>query len=111
MAQILETREGLTYDETRRNTMYNLGEHLKVMLWSLTGKEDIEIAYFKASDYQRQKLTEWTWNRLHLVEGDEYFIVYRDNGTDIEYLYSVNVTFDSYLTAADELLHLLAVKF
>lgn len=52
------------------------------------------------SDYERE--------RFHLVPGDEYFFIYQANGA---LLYTVNVTADAPLTAASELMELIARKF
>lgn len=52
--------------------------------------------------------SEFERERFHLVPGDEYFFIYQANGA---LLYTVNVTADAPLTAAAELMGLIARKF
>lgn len=78
-------------------------------------ERDIRIVYIQPDDASIQKFTEWERKRMAIRTGDEYFLVYDyapDWNTDKpDLLYAVNVSIDSFLTAANELLDLLSRKF
>ena len=100
-------------DETRCNCLFTVSEHIGSLLRAMTNDETLSILSMYANDYNLSRyFTAWERERLHLVEGNEYLIVWRDRPeSKPEYLYAVNVTADSYLTAAAELMTLLANKF
>ena len=68
--------------------------------------DPIEITYRRETKESVNDFTEWARHRHGILSGDEYFYVWRG-----ELLYAVNVSADSPLTAAEELMRLLAAKF
>ena len=66
----------------------------------------VEITYRRETDESVNDFTEWAHERFGIVPGNEYFYVWRP-----VLLYAVNVTADSVLTAAYELMKLIANKF
>ena len=76
----------------------------------------ISIEYVNVTDDNVDRYTDWQRKRNGIGTGNEYFIVWDENpdwdapsGRDL--LYAVNVTYDSILTAASELMNLLSRKF
>ena len=67
------------------------------------------VQYHKADDLLMKIISEYDRSRLHIRSGEEYFFVY-DNKDPDHVLYAVNVTGDSVLTAASELMSLIAKK-
>jgi len=68
--------------------------------------EPIEVTYRRETDESVNDFTEWARKYHGILPGEEYFYVWKG-----QLLYAVNVSADSYLTAADELMGLLARKF
>lgn len=80
-------------------TMVNEG---KALSWT--------INYRRATDpWLESTTTEWERKHHQIVRNDEYFWIWERETGDL--LYTVNVTGDSVLTAASELMNLLARKF
>lgn len=69
-------------------------------------RDPIEITYRRETEESVKDYTEWGRQRFGIHSGFEYFYVWRG-----EMLYAVDVTADSVLTAAEELMRLLAEKF
>ena len=69
-------------------------------------RNPIEITYRRETEESVKDYTDWGRKRFGIHSGFEYFYVWRG-----EMLYAVDVTADSPLTAADELMRLLAAKF
>lgn len=90
---------------TRLDQMRYIAQTLASMTNRLTG-DVIEITYRRETDESVNDFTEWAQKYHGIVSGQEYFYVWRGG-----LLYAVNVSADSYLTAADELMGLLARKF
>ena len=76
---------------------------------------DIAITWSKVSADSIGQFTEWQRQRCGILTGDEYFFVWDRSPDwdtdDPELLYAVCVTADSVLTAAAELMNLIARKF
>lgn len=68
---------------------------------------NVAIYYEKMTDESIKTYTDWQRTYNHLLTGEEYFIIW--DGPSL--LYAVNVSGDSALTAAEELMHLVASKF
>lgn len=66
----------------------------------------LEITYHKQTEESLKDFTEWGKQRFGLRPGEEYFFLWRG-----ELLYVVCITADSVLTAAHELMALIAKKF
>lgn len=87
-------------------------DHMRFIAQSVTAMVNrlidrpIEITYRKETKESLKDYTEWAVQRFRLYPGGEFFYVWRG-----ELLYAVDVTADSYLTGADELMRLLARKF
>ena len=68
------------------------------------------IIYRRATDpWLESTTTEWERKHHQIVRNDEYFWIWERETGDL--LYTINVTGDSVLTAASELMNLLARKF
>lgn len=68
------------------------------------------IIYRRATDpWLESTTTEWERQYHQIVRNDEYFWIWERETGDL--LYTINVTGDSVLTAASELMNLLARKF
>lgn len=72
------------------------------------GEIYIEIEYRRETSESVNEYTDWTRSYFEIFPGQEYFYVRRKFGP---LLYAVNVSADSVLTAASELMQLLAAKF
>ena len=79
-------------------------QKIKDILDYLRQGNDWEIKYGKPENIP---LTSWDKEILQLICGEDYFFIYVGNVP----LYAVNVTADSVLTAINELVNKLAVKF
>jgi len=95
--------------------MQRIANYAMNMVHLARPERDIRIKYIKPDDASIQKFTEWERKSKAIRTGDEYFLVYDyapDWNTDKpDLLYAVNVSIDSLLTAANELLDLLSRKF
>lgn len=69
--------------------------------------ESFAIRYERMTDESLARIKEWDRKWLGLLSGEEYFLVTCDKCLT----YAVNITADAYLTAAEELIKLVAVKF
>jgi hypothetical protein len=72
-------------------------------------EKDIDIAYARETPESVADFTEWQRELKRIYAGNEYFHIW--DGRDGSLLYAVNVTSDSLLTAASELMQLIARKF
>lgn len=69
--------------------------------------EPVAITFEKMTKWTLQEFSVWEREKFRLTSGEEYFYIYRGPAL----LYVVNVTGDNVLTAANELLALIAKKF
>ena len=76
-------------------------------------RNDIIIKYQKLTKESIAEFSDWDRKRFSLIPGDECFFVYEVNPDSEKdsLLYVVFVTGDSLLTAAKELMELVANKF
>ena len=100
---------------TKDHAMRNVSATIEALLQNLTGRDDIYINYNKITGGTYGTLALYSQrdvDRFHLMTGEEYFFITEDNVKETSIiLYAVNVTGDSYLTAAAELMALIANKF
>ena len=80
-------------------TMVNEG---KALSWTINYR-------LATSPWLEAATSPWDRSYHHITPGDEYFWIF--DGVTGDLLYTVNVTGDSVLTAASELMNLLARKF
>lgn len=84
------------------NLITEYGRRDDISITAISGATEEDLAGF--SDFQRKY--------LHLRDGEDYFFIW-ECGTErsSSLLYVVNVSCDSYLTAAGELMELVARRF
>lgn len=87
--------------------MMDIANTLQTMAWKYGCRKDVVITYEKLTAETLNSFTEWQRGKFALHTGDERFFITCDG----ELLYSVIVNADSLLTAAHELLDLIARKF
>ena len=75
--------------------------------------DGITIRYDEPTEETISTYGDWFRRYHHILPGDEYFMIYekQNDGQPDYLLYVVNVTGDSSLTAADELMRKVAAKF
>lgn len=74
-------------------------------------RNDIVITFRKVDDEYLEEFSEWSRQYHGIRTGEELFFIWEpiENGRSL--LYTVNVTGDSLLTAAEELMDLVSKKF
>ena len=92
--------------QTKTAQMEYIARTLTAMTNRLTLGDPIEITYRRETEESVKDYTDWGRQRFGIHPGLEYFYVWRG-----EMLYAVDVTADSPLTGAHELMDLLARKF
>lgn len=90
----------------RADEMRRIGKTLESLVNSYN-PDPISITYNDLNDEKIREYTRWDRERFRLHTGEEAFFVWRRGNL----LYVVPVDADSYLTAAGELMQLLAKKF
>ena len=90
----------------RADEMLRIGKTLEAMV-NRYNPDPISISYDDLNKENSEAYSTWDRERFGLHTGEEAFFVYRRG----HLLYVVPVGADSYLTAADELMQLLAKKF
>lgn len=90
----------------RADEMLRIGKTLEAMV-NRYNRDPIAITYDDLNDEKIREYAKWDRERFRLHTGEEAFFVWRRG----HLLYVVPVNADSYLTAADELMQLLAKKF
>lgn len=95
--------------------MQRIAKYAMNMLLIARPNRNIRIEYIRPNDESIKRFTQWERERNHIRTHDEYYLVWDDspdwNTDKPDLLYAVNVSIDSYLTAANELLDLLSRKF
>lgn len=94
------------YDAERSMELICICKDLEAMVNRYV-KEPISITFVKINERNVTTFSDWDRERFHILTGEELYLVYRGD----HLLYVVPVGADSYLTAADELMQLLAKKF
>ena len=78
-------------------------------------RRDIAVTFCTLTDEILEEFSAWDRKRFNLLAGEECFFVWETSRHDVPdpygLLYVVNVTADSLLTAASELMNLAARKF
>ena len=104
-----------SYDDARSFDMSAIAESAEKLLKFVRPQRHIGITYIKPDAETIKQFTPWQVERNHIITGCEYFLVwdYSPNWeTDAnDLLYAVDVTADSLLTAASELMSLISRKF
>ena len=106
---------------TREQMMNSLAVDLTGTINIFGRRDDILIRYADLTEENLAEFTPWARSYHHLLSGQEHFLVYETEKpvTDLpndykpdptNLLYSVNVSGDSYLTAAAELMDLASRK-
>lgn len=91
--------------DTRMLSFQNVANSIEAMVNRYID-EPIVITYEKLTEDSGKPYSDWDRQRFQLRSGEEYFLIRRRT-----LLYAVNVTSDSILTAAHELMDLIARKF
>ena len=97
----------------RNVNLANIATKINDLVDAYGRRNDIIIKYQKLTKESIAELSDWDQKRFSLIPGEECFFVYEvnpDSENDF-LLYVVCVTGDSLLTAAEELMHLVANKF
>ena len=90
-------------DQNRTEELTRIARNVMDMVWPYA---HVEITYRRETAESLNDYTEWGRQRFGLLSGEEYFFIWRG-----ELLYVVCVSADSVLTAAHELMDLIARKF
>ena len=98
---------------TRRDLMQFAADHVSDILDAVRPDLNLGIAYTRITEENIGSFKSLDVERHHFLAGDERFNIWNyDDTSDVPtILYSVNVTADSVLTAAEELMHLISAKF
>lgn len=92
---------------TRAQRMQVVADHITTMIHTFTASADVTVSYENITAAEIAKMDEWTRMEHHFLPDEEYFLVYLGK----KLLYTVNVSCDAPLTAASELMDLVARKF
>lgn len=93
--------------ENRTENMRGIAAEIESMIRKYSRRQDIAIRYEAPDADSISGYTDFQRRYHGIVTGDEYFMVADPDGL----LYTVNVTGDSLMTAASELMALAARKF
>ena len=93
----------------RETEMMKLTEWCKSMVREFGRRKDITITYDRPNDETIERYTEYQREYHHILTGNEYFLIWEEETMHL--LYVKDVTADSALTAAAELMCLVARKF
>ena len=96
---------------TRKEEMTRLAAHLTALVRNFGRRSDIQIRYDKPDRETIDNYTDFQQRYHGILTGNEYFMVYEEEEDRLCLLYVVNVTFDSALCAAYELMELAHRKF
>lgn len=97
---------------TRDGQMQMVLTQIRPILQVIDASKELSwnIIYRRATDpWLESTTTEWERKYHQIVRNDEYFWIWERETGDL--LYTINVTGDSLVTAASELMNLLARKF
>lgn len=91
--------------------MNALAKTLEETIKTFGNRGDIHIEYQNVNDTNILLFTNWQIKIHHIYCGMEYFLIYENiPGEGFNLLYAVNISCDSYLTAASELMDLASRK-
>lgn len=88
-----------------------LNTYGRVSAYYTQNPTNYKIEYHKLDENLMSTFSDWSRKYHGLLSGEECFFIYEPYDDGLELLYVVNVTGDSLLTAASELMHLVAKKF
>ena len=111
-ANILQARKGemlCAASGSRAAKMSEIAKAAMSLVRMARPDSDIDIAYAQETPESVADFTEWQRELKRIYAGSEYFHIW--DGRSGSLLYAVNVTSDSLLTAASELMQLIANKF
>ncbi len=92
----------------REAEMKKLAEYGENIVREFGCRKDIIIGYIRPDEKTISQYSDYQRRRFHIHTGDEYFLIW-EKGAQL--LYVVDVTADSALTAASELMNLVCRKF
>ena len=99
----------------RIESLNHIAIEAEKLIRSFGRRKDIAVTFSPLTDEIIAEFSAWDRKRFNLLAGDEYFFVWETSRPDVAdpngLLYVVNVTADSLLTAASELMNLAARKF
>lgn len=96
----------------RNEKMNAIAADLTRMILDYGRRNDITVTYAKLTDEDMAKFSDFAIRYHQLHKGEEMFLIWEnipDENPGL--LYAVNVTADSYLTAMQEAIDLIARKF
>ena len=93
--------------EQRLENLQKIAGEIEEMVLNYGRRDDISIRYAVMTEEELALFSEWDQQWLDLFHGEEMFIISEPGHN----LYAVNVTGDSLLTAAYELMRLVSAKF
>ena len=99
----------------RIESLYHIAIETEKLIRSFGRRKDIAVTFSQLTDEIIAEFSAWDRKRFNLLAGDEYFFVWETSRPDVPdpngLLYVVDVTADSLLTAASELMNLASRKF
>ena len=99
----------------RYDSLEHIAIEVEKLVRSCGRRKDIAITFSKLTGEIITEFNSWDRERFHLIPGEECFFVWETSRPDVPdpngLLYVVNVTGDSLLTAASELMNLASRKF
>lgn len=100
---------------TRTEQLEHVAAQIEAMVRDYGRRKDIQITFYKLDKEVLEMFTEYERTRHHLRTGDERFFIWEvpdPHAIDPQHLlYTRDVTADSILTAAHELMELVSRKF
>ena len=93
--------------DARFENLTKIAGEIEEMIRNYGRRDDISIRFAIMTEEELAMFTEWDQRRLYLSPDEEMYIIYEPGHN----LYAVNVTGDSLLTAAYELMRLVSAKF
>ena len=100
---------------TRDTIMRDIAQRIENLVRDYGRRSDIAITYDRLSDESIAEFTDFQRTYHSLQTGEEFFLVWEtpdpDDVDPRALLYAVNITGDSNMTAAGELMDLISRKF
>ena len=96
---------------SRKGALEIIGQNVQNMIQNFGRRSDIEITFENVTVDSLAAFSELQRRYHCILPGQETFFIWEKNGDRRNLLYTVNVEGDSYLTAAQELIDLVARKF
>lgn len=99
----------------RLESLNHISIEAEKLIRSFGRRKDILVTFCRLTNEIIDEFSAWDRKRFSLMSGEECFFVWENSRPDVAdpygLLYVVNVTGDSVLTAASELMNLVARKF